>query len=86
MGKFFEAHPDDLGEDAVLQVAGEFSHREKLEIHCAAVAIIVPDVGHARTDRGLDRQFFVQLARQRLLRGLSGSIFPPGNSHCSAMG
>ena len=72
VGEIFEAGPNHLGEDAVLEVAGEVADGEELEVDGAAVAVVVAEMGDAGADGGFDGQFLAQLAGQGLLGGLAG--------------
>lgn len=73
-----ELHPSYLVEDMVLNFAREFAHREELQVHGAAMAVIVADMGDGRSDDRSDSQFLVEFAGERLLRGFAGLDFAPG--------
>jgi hypothetical protein len=61
-----------LIEDAVLQLAIELMHGEKLQIDGSAMAVIVPDARYPGADGGLNPEFFVQFPGQCLFRALAG--------------
>ena len=69
--QIFKPHPAELLKDPVFQLSCELVHGEKLQVDCAAMTIVVADVGDARADAGLDPEFLVQFAGQGLLRALS---------------
>ena len=71
-------HPLDLLEDAVLDFAGKLVHREKLQVDGAAMTIIMPNVRDARRRSGVNAQFLVEFAGQRLLRALARLDLAPG--------
>ncbi len=78
VGQVFEGRPDHLGEDAVLEVAGEVAHSVKLQVHRAAMTVVVADVSDAGADLGLDAEFFMELAGEGLLGRLAGFDFASG--------
>ena len=69
--ELFELGPAHLVIDAVLHLAAELVHGEKLQVDCAAMAIVVPNMGDTRPDHRLDAQLFFQFAGQRLFRALA---------------
>jgi len=76
--QILELDPLELVKDAIDQIAGKLVYREELQINGAAVAIVMPDVGHSSADLCGNTEFLVQLARQCLFCALTGLDFPPG--------
>ncbi len=76
--QILELDPLELVKDAIDQIAGELVHREELQINGAAVAIVMPDVGHTSADLRGNAEFLVQLARQGLFCALAGLDLSPG--------
>jgi hypothetical protein len=77
-GKFFELDPFELVEDLVLEFALERGDGEELQVDCAAVAVVVANVGDARADGGANSEFFLKLPREGLLRSFALFDFAAG--------
>lgn len=73
-----ELDPAHLVEDLVLDFAGELPDSEELQVHGAAVTVIVANTDDGGAYDGLDAQFFLKLADQRLLRTFAGLDFSAG--------
>ena len=78
IGQIFELYPFELVEDFVFQFALEGGDGEELEIDGSAVAVVVADVGYARTDGGADAEFFVEFAKEGLFGSLARLDFSAG--------
>jgi hypothetical protein len=50
-------------------------HGKKLQVDCAAVAVVVADVGDTWADYCLDAELFIELSREGLLGAFSGFDF-----------
>jgi hypothetical protein len=70
--KLGELDPAHLLVDLVVDFAGEFAHREELQIDGAAAAIVMANARDGRSYFSADAQLFSQFPRERLLRALSG--------------
>lgn len=73
-----ELNPAHLVKDLVLDFAGELPDGEELQINCAAVPVIVANADYGMAYDGVNAQFFLKLAGQRLLRALTIFDFPAG--------
>src|ERR1035437_591496 len=71
-GQRAQGRPADFVEDAVVDLAGEFLYREKLEVDGASVAIPVPYLRDPGTDDGGDAEFLVEFARESLFGRFAG--------------
>lgn len=77
-GEFLEFDPLELLEDFVFEFALKGRDGEELQVDGAAVAVVVPDMGDARTDGRADAEFFVELAREGLFGGFAVLDFASG--------
>jgi hypothetical protein len=78
VGKFFELDPLKLLENLVFEFAFEGSHGIELQVDCAAMAIVVADVGDVRADGGADAELFIEFASEGLFGAFTGFNFAPG--------
>jgi hypothetical protein len=78
LGKFFELDPFELMEDFVLEFAFEGRHGEELQIDGAPMAVIMSNVGYARTDSGANAELFLQFTDQCLLGTFAWFNLPAG--------
>ncbi len=71
-GKGTEGGPAHFIEDTVFEFTLEFAHKEELQVDRRSIAIAMTEAGYMTTDRGVNAEFFVQLAGKGDFRRLSG--------------
>ncbi len=76
--QIFKPGPPDLVKDAILNLAREFMDGKELQVDCAAMAVVMTDVGDPRTNGCLDAEFFVELAGEGLLWTFASLDFSAG--------
>ena len=77
-GQVFQTHPEQLVEDVVHDLTRELMNGVELQVHGAAMAVVVADAGNERADGGLDAELFVQLTGQRQFRAFACLDFAAG--------
>ncbi len=72
VGQLLEGYPAEIAEDAIFDLAVEGVDGEKLNVHRAAVSIVVSNVSDQRADDGLDAQLLIQLSSQGCFGSFAG--------------
>jgi hypothetical protein len=78
VGEFIKFDPLELMKDLILEFALEGAHCEELQVNCAAMTVIMPDVRDARSNYGVNAQLFLEFAKQSLFGAFALLNFATG--------
>ena len=76
LGQILEPHPTHLLINSIVDFARKRAHREELQVHGAAAAIVVADACDCGTDFGAYAKLLSQFAAEGLLRAFAWLDLP----------